>query len=81
MQFALARPDLVHKNYAVSAGKLDKLFDREWRSKVLQYQTESLSTLTEGAWTIRFDDMIADALELAPALHGAGAASGTGGTA
>ncbi len=66
MQFALARPDLVHKNYAVSAGKLDKLFDREWRSKVLQYQTESLSTLTEGAWTIRFDDMIADALELGP---------------
>ena len=64
MQFALAHPDLVHKNYADSAGKLDKLFDHEWRSKVLQYQTESLSTLTEGAWTIRFDDMIADALEL-----------------
>ena len=66
MQFALAHPDLVHKNYAASAGKLDKLFDQEWRSKVLQYQTESLSTLTEGAWTIRFDDMIADALELGP---------------
>ena len=33
---------------------------------MLQYQTESLSTLTEGAWTIRFDDMIADALELGP---------------
>ena len=66
MQFALAHPDLVHKNYAASAGKLDKLFDHEWRSKVLQYQTESLSTLTEGAWTIRFDDMIADALELGP---------------
>ena len=66
MQFALAHPDLVHKNYAASAGKLDKLFDQEWRSKVLQYQTENLSTLTEGAWTIRFDDMIADALELGP---------------
>lgn len=66
MQFALAHPGLVHKNYAASAGKLDKLFDHEWRSKVLQYQTESLSTLTEGAWTIRFDDMIADALELGP---------------
>lgn len=66
MQFALAHPGLVHKNYADSAGKLDKLFDHEWRSKVLQYQTESLSTLTEGAWTIRFDDMIADALELGP---------------
>lgn len=66
MRFALEHPDLVHKNYADSAGRLDKLFDQEWRSKVLQYQTKSLSTLTEGAWTIRFDDVIADALELGP---------------
>lgn len=66
MQFALEHPDLVHKNYADSAGRLDKLFDQEWRSKVIQYQTKSLSTLTEGAWTIRFDDVIADALELGP---------------
>lgn len=64
MRFAAAHPELVHKNYAASAERLDKLFDREWRSKVLQYQTKSLSTLTEGSWTIRFDDMIADALEL-----------------
>ena len=66
MQFALEHPDLVHKNYADSAGRLDKLFDQEWRSKVIQYQTKSLSILTEGAWTIRFDDVIADALELGP---------------
>ena len=66
MRFALEHPDLVHKNYADSAGRLDKLFDQEWHNKVLQYQTKSLSTLTEGAWTIRFDDVIADALELGP---------------
>ncbi len=66
MRFAASHPESVHKNYADSAGRLDKLFDQEWRSKVLQYQTKSLSTLTEGAWTIRFDDMIADALELGP---------------
>ena len=66
MRFAASNPESVHKNYADSAGRLDKLFDQEWRSKVLQYQTKSLSTLTEGAWTIRFDDMIADALELGP---------------
>lgn len=66
MRFALEHPDLVHKNYADSADRLDKLFDQEWRNKVLQYQTKSLSTLTEGAWTIRFDDVIADALELGP---------------
>lgn len=66
MRFAMKHPDLVHKNYADSAGMLDKLFDQEWHNKVLQYQTKSLSTLTEGAWTIRFDDVIADALELGP---------------
>lgn len=66
MRFAVSHPESVHKNYADSAERLDKLFDQEWHSKVLQYQTKSLSTLTEGAWTIHFDDMIADALELGP---------------
>lgn len=33
---------------------------------MLQYQTRALSTSTEGAWTIRFDDIVADALELGP---------------
>ena len=66
MRFAATHPELVRKNYADSAGELSKRFDRVWRSKVLQYQTKALSTSTEGAWTIRFDDMIADALELGP---------------
>lgn len=66
MRFATEHPELVRKNYADSAGELSKRFDRVWRSKVLQYQTKALSTSTEGAWTIRFDDMIADALELGP---------------
>ncbi|MCQ5309290.1 hypothetical protein [Flavonifractor plautii] len=66
MRFAATHPELVHKSYTASAERLDKLFDQEWRNKVLQYQTKALSTLTEGAWTIRFDDMIADALELGP---------------
>ena len=66
MQFAAEHPKLVRKNYADCASQLDKNFDRVWRSKVLQYQTMALSTSTEGAWTIRFDDMVADALELGP---------------
>ena len=64
--FAATHPELVRKNYADSAGELSKRFDRVWRGKVLQYQTRALSTSTEGAWTIRFDDMVADALELGP---------------
>ena len=35
-------------------------------AKVLQYQTKALSTSTEGAWTVRFENMIADALKLGP---------------
>ena len=66
MRFATEHPELVRKSYADSASELSKRFDRVWRSKVLQYQTKALSTSTEGAWTIRFDDMIADALELGP---------------
>ena len=66
MRFAAAHPELVRKSYADSAGDLDKRFDRVWRGKVLQYQTKALSTSTEGAWTIRFNDMIADALGLGP---------------
>ena len=66
MRFAAAHPELVRKNYVDSAGELNKRFDRVWRSKVLQYQTKALSASTEGAWTIRFDDVIADALELGP---------------
>lgn len=66
MRFAAAHPELVRKNYADSAGELIKRFDRVWRSKVIQYQTKAHAPSTEGAWTIRFDDMIADALELGP---------------
>lgn len=66
MQFAAAHPELVQKRYADSAGNLEKQFDRMWRAKVLQYQTKALSLSTEGAWTIRFEHIVADALELGP---------------
>ena len=66
MRFALEHPALVRKSYADAAGELDRKFDRVWRDKVRQFQTPPFSSATEGTWTIRFDDVIADALELGP---------------
>ena len=45
---------------------IEKKFDTAWRNKVLQYQVVIFSPQTKGAWTLRFDDVIADALELGP---------------
>ena len=64
MDFAKKHPNLVRKSYAEVAEDLDKKFDRVWRDKVRQFQTPLSSPATEGAWVLRFDDMIADALEL-----------------
>ena len=66
MDFAKKHPNLVRKSYAEVAEDLDKKFDRVWRDKVRQFQTPLSSPATEGAWVLRFDDMIADALELGP---------------
>ena len=38
--------------------------DKEWRNKVKQFQTPIFSRSTKGAWVLRFDDILADALEL-----------------
>lgn len=66
MAFALEHPDLVRKGYGDAAKDLDAKFDREWRDKVRQFQIPPFSLTTDGAWTLRFDDVIADALELGP---------------
>lgn len=66
MRFAMEHPDLVRKSYAESAREMDRKFDKVWRDKVRQFQTPALSPNTEGAWTLRFDDVLADAMELGP---------------
>lgn len=46
--------------------KIKKGFDAAWRNKVCQFQTSIFSPSTKGQWIIRFDDALADALELGP---------------
>ena len=66
MGFAKKYPGLVRKSYAEAAQEMDKKFDKVWQDKVRQFQTPLFSPTTEGAWVLRFDDVIADALELGP---------------
>lgn len=64
--FMLRNPAKVRKTSLDKAEAIRKRFDAAWRSKVIQYQIRIFSPQTKGAWTLRFDDVIADALELGP---------------
>lgn len=65
-EFVFAHPDTVRKGYAEYAQAIQNKFDKMWRDKVLQFQTPIFSLNTKGAWTLRFDDILADALEQGP---------------
>ena len=65
-KFVLTNPDKVSKAAVKNCEALKKGFLTEWRKKFMQYQVPLFSPNTKGAWIIRFDDILADALE-----HGA----------
>lgn len=54
----------VSKTTASKCELLRKGFDKEWEKKVIQFQVPIFSTTTIGSWILRFDDVLADALEL-----------------
>ena len=64
--FAVAHPDVVSKPDAAACEKLRHGWEDEWRKKVIQLQTPIFAPNTRGAWLLRFDDVLADALELGP---------------
>lgn len=61
--FILSNPDKVRKGYDKDALAIQSKFDKAWRDKVKQFQTPIFSPQTKGAWVLRFDDVLADALE------------------
>ena len=63
--FVKANPTITSKIAQDNCAKL-KGFDTAWRNKVKQLQTPFFSSETKGAWVLRFDDILADALELGP---------------
>ncbi len=64
--FVLENPDAVRKGYAEQARAIQDKFDKMWRDKVVQFQVPIFTLTTKGAWTLRFDDILADALEQGP---------------
>ena len=65
-EFVLQNPDAVRKGYAEQAQAIQDKFDKMWRDKVVQFQVPIFTLTTKGAWTLRFDDILADALEQGP---------------
>ena len=66
MAFARDNPKGWRKADFETAGELDNKFDAEWRKKVRQFQMPLFSSNADAAWILRFDDVMADALELGP---------------
>jgi len=64
--FAKAHPELVSKSAQENCDKLRRGFDRAWENKLRQLQVPIFSPATKGQWLLRFDDVLADALELGP---------------
>ena len=63
VNFTNANRDKAGKSTHKLADNMEKLEDA-WRKKVIQYQIPIFSTGTKGDRILRFDDVIADALEL-----------------
>jgi len=66
VNFALKNPDLIDARKLPRAEKIRKDFDKDWREKVVQLQNHIFNLKTKGGWVFRFDDAIAEALELGP---------------
>lgn len=66
IDFVRDNSDKVMKSAAQNCEVLDKGFDAAWWKKVMQFQVPLFSGNTKGAWVLRFDDVLSEALELGP---------------
>ena len=67
-KFILKNAEQIDSRKVPQAEKIHKTFDAQWRTKVEQLQNSIFNSNTKGGWVFRFDDAIAEALELGP-LH------------
>lgn len=63
IRFVRANPDKVSKSAFKKCENISTGFTAQWKKKVRQLQVPIFALNTKGAWTLRFDDIIADALE------------------
>ena len=70
INFVRSHPELVSKSAVNAAEVLAKSFTVRWKKKVKQMQVPIFAANTKGAWTLRFDDVLADAIEQGPLRNG-----------
>lgn len=66
IRFVKEHPDLVSKSAQSKCEGLAKGFTAQWKKRVRQLQVPIFALNTKGAWTLRVDNIIANALELGP---------------
>ncbi len=64
--FVEANPSAVRKGVLEKVQALKKGFRKQWANKLRQMLIPPFASNTKGAWVLRFDDILADALELGP---------------
>lgn len=64
--FVEANPSAVRKEALTKVQALKKGFRHQWANKIRQMLIPPFASNTKGAWVLRFDDILADALELGP---------------
>ena len=64
--FIRKNPDLVNKQTSDKLPGISKGFTRQWKKRVKQFQVPLFSLNEKGAWTLRFDGLLAEALEAGP---------------
>ena len=63
IRFVKDHPDSVSKSAQNKCEGIAKGFTAQWKKRVRQLQVPIFALNTKGAWTLRFDDILADALE------------------
>ena len=66
IRFVKSNPDKVSKSAYKKCENLSAGFTSQWKKRVRQLQVPIFALNTKGAWTLHFDDIIADALEAGP---------------
>ena len=64
VKFIKKNPDAVSEKAKTTTALIAKGFKTEWKKKVRQLQVPIFALNTKAAWALRFDDILADALEL-----------------
>lgn len=64
--FVKANPAAVYSGTLQKCAKLESGFDNAWRDKVTQMQMPVFSPTTKGQWSLRFEDILANALYQGP---------------